>query len=82
MSKPALKIWSVYISAIDKRIEQEKPWTLKGQQLKTHLQQDIEEIVEIAKMLIPFLPQTAEKILAQFKGPKIKSGAPLFPRIK
>ncbi len=75
-------IWSVYISAIDKRIEQEKPWTLKGQQLKTHLQQDIEEIVEIAKMLIPFLPQTAEKILAQFKGPKIKSGAPLFPRIK
>ncbi len=37
-------------------------------------------VVVIATNLKPFLPQTSEKILTQYKG-KIKSGEPLFPRL-
>jgi len=35
----------------------------------------------LAIKLRPFLPETAKKIEEQFKGPKITSQKPLFPRI-
>jgi methionyl-tRNA synthetase len=38
-------------------------------------------ILDIAYNLRPFLPETAEKIQKQFSG-KIKTGKPLFPRLK
>ena len=41
----------------------------------------VKNIREIAVNLKPFLPETAEKIEKQFKGPKIISSSPLFPRI-
>jgi methionyl-tRNA synthetase len=74
-------IWSTDVSAIDKHINQEIPWTKSGDQLQQVLQYEIDEIRTLAKKLKPFLPDTAEKIEEQFKGPKIKSSAPLFPRI-
>jgi methionyl-tRNA synthetase len=74
-------IWATDISAVDKHINQETPWTRKGQELQGVLQKEIDDIRIIAKRLSPFLPKTAEKIGEQFKGPKIKSGSPLFPRI-
>lgn len=75
------EIWN-WISEVDKQIEQAKPWKLTGEPLHLALQPWIAEIVKIATALQPFLPQTAEKILDQFKGPQISSAAPLFPRIK
>jgi len=78
----ALKeIWG-WITETDKNIEEVKPWTLSGEELKKALIPWIEEIKIIAVSLQPFLPETAEKILKQFAGPTIKSEAPLFPRIK
>lgn len=74
-------IWSTDVSAIDKHINQETPWTKSGDQLQQILQYEIDEIRTLAKKLKPFLPDTAEKIEEQFKGPKIKSSTPLFPRI-
>lgn len=74
-------IWTTYISPIDIHINQETPWTRKGYQLQRVLGYEIDEIRSVAKKLKPFLPETAEKIEEQFKGPKIKSGKPLFPRI-
>lgn len=74
-------IWGK-ISQVDKKINEKKPWKLAGNQLEEVLNQLIKEIREIAFLLSPFLPQTSEKILQQFKGPKIKSEGPLFPRIK
>src|SRR3989344_3412662 len=56
------------ISELDKRIEEVRPWEQKAD--------------SDARLLRPFLPETAEKILKQFSGTKIKSEAPLFPRIK
>ena len=74
-------IWNVDISAVDIHINQETPWTRKGSDLQKILQEEINNIRIIAKRLEPFLPETAEKIEEQFKGPKIKAGAPLFPRL-
>ncbi len=72
------------ITELDKLINEEKPWKLAKQnspKLKTILAHSVDQIQEIAALLEPFLPQTAEKIENQFKGPKIKSEKPLFPRI-
>ncbi len=72
-------IWQL-ISEADKKINQEKPWQLKGEGLKKALLDYVKRIQAIGFNLQPFMPQTAEKILNQFSG-TIKSQAPLFPRI-
>ena len=72
------------ITSLDKFINDEKPWKLlktNSQKLKPVLAHAIDQIQEIAVLLEPFLPETAEKIEEQFKGPKIVSAKPLFPRI-
>ena len=72
------------ISALDKFINEEKPWELlktNDKRLKTILDHAVDQIQEIAVLLEPFLPQTAKKIEEQFRGPKIKSEKPLFPRM-
>lgn len=75
-------IWKDKISNLDKHINQESPWLIKDKnRLKVVLQEEIMQIREIARHLLPFLPYTAERILEQFKGPYIKSQLPLFPRI-
>ncbi len=69
------------IAAVDQAIEKTKPWSLKNEELNKTLVFLIERIRSIAADLLPFLPETAEKILKQFAGPTIKSDAPLFPRL-
>lgn len=68
------------ISVLDKKINEEKPWELQGRTLKQAISPIAKEIREIAFNLGPFLPETSEKILAQFTG-KITAEKPLFPRI-
>jgi len=66
-------------------IDSEKPWNLLKQQdrrLKGVLSHCVDGLQEIAVLLQPFLPETASTILEQFKGPEIKAGKSLFPRIK
>jgi methionyl-tRNA synthetase len=76
-------IWTVYLHVIDKHINQYSPWLIKDKnKLQRILQEEVDELREFADKLRPFLPETAEKILKQFKGPKIKSEKPLFPRLK
>lgn len=67
---------------LDQDISEEKPWLIRDKKyLNLKLQVYVNNIRLIAFNLHPFLPETAEKILDQFKGPKIKSGKPLFPRL-
>jgi methionyl-tRNA synthetase len=66
----------------NKRINEEKPWQMEKSDLQNFLLQSVETIREIAGNLRPFLPETAEKILKQFKGPEIKPEAVLFPRLE
>jgi len=70
------------IGFCDKLIDREKPWELSGKKLKTVLEKLVKEIRQISYNLKPSLPETAEKIEKQFKGPKIKSEKPLFPRLR
>ncbi len=72
-------IWSK-IKELDSQIDKVKPWKLAEEDLHGFLDQIIPEIQFLAFNLKPFLPETAEKIEKQFKG-KVKSVAPLFPRI-
>ncbi len=73
-------VWTKVTSA-NKEIDNEKPWELSGDELRKVLEPLIGQIIEIATFLQPFLPNTSEKIIRQYSGPKIKSQPPLFPRI-
>lgn len=74
-------IWQEKIGGCDRLIDREKPWQLKDKKLETVLQRLVNEIRQIGFNLKPFLPETAERIEKQFKGPKIKAEKPLFPRL-
>ena len=73
-------IWAK-ISLVDGAITKEEIWKRNAKEAKVFLNDYVKDIRQIAFNLKPFLPETAEKIEEQFKGPKIKSGKPLFPRI-
>jgi methionyl-tRNA synthetase len=75
-------LWLDKLSKIDAHIDQHKPWTIKEEaKLKKILQEEIDMLRALARQIHPFLPETSEKILTQFKGPKIKSEKSLFPRL-
>ncbi len=77
-------IWGL-IAHANKYIEETKPWNLKKenkiQELENFLALLIVVIRAVAHEISPFMPQTAEKILAQIKTDKVEKTAPLFPRI-
>jgi methionyl-tRNA synthetase len=66
------------IKKLDVEINNDQPWKTKD---AGKLQLYINQLIHIAIALQPFLPDTAKKILDQFKGPTIKTSAPLFPRL-
>ncbi len=69
------------IKDLDVEINKRKPWSLKKDEANQFLTKFIHQLRDIAFALKPFLPETAKKIEEQFKGPKITSQKPLFPRI-
>jgi len=79
-------IWNS-IGTLDKWLSDERPWLLNASEANRKLgeiivgSEAIDSLLEIAEALKPFLPETAEIIENQFKGPKIKSAPPLFPRL-
>lgn len=77
----ALKTVWENVTETDQFINEEEPWKLSGDKLEGVLVHLVDHIRSIAENLKPFLPETAEKIEKQFKGPKIKAEAPLFPRL-
>ena len=75
-------VWSK-IKVLDQQINSSEPWKVTDQKKLTQiLQSSVNGIVSVANELKPFLPNTSEKIEEQFKGPKIISEKPLFPRIQ
>lgn len=77
----ALKEIFIWIKETNESISKDEPWKLEGNELNHELNEYVGQIRKIAFNLQPFIPETASKILLQFKGPTIKSGPPLFPRI-
>jgi len=81
LSEALSLIWND-VNESNKNINEQELWKKSGEELKEGLQAAILTLQNIAYNLQPFLPETAEKILKQFSRPKIKSGEPLFPRLK
>ncbi|MBI2025781.1 MAG: methionine--tRNA ligase [Candidatus Levybacteria bacterium] len=84
----ALSLVFAKIAKLDKYINEEKPWELlkvsanhKGRGLSAILSHAVDQIVEIAILLEPFMPRTAKIIKDQFTKINITSQKPLFPRI-
>jgi methionyl-tRNA synthetase len=68
-----------FIDNCNEFIQSKKPWETKS---KTDLYQLVESIREIAKLLSPFIPESAEKIQKIFKTNKIKKAPILFEKIE
>ncbi|HUD07256.1 MAG TPA: methionine--tRNA ligase [Candidatus Saccharimonadales bacterium] len=78
------EIW-LLVKQLNQYIDDNKPWTLHkagdDQKLKTVLNTQVKKLVEIAYLLQPFLPETADKINDTFKDGRVRlSQETLFPR--
>lgn len=78
------KIWYV-VGVCNKYVEEIKPWNLKKEDRIKELENFIAVLVvslrAVARELSPFMPRTAELMLAQIGADRVEKGAPLFPRI-
>ena len=81
------KIWEV-LSRVNQSIDQEKPWELAqgnddNDRKKLHglLTDWTATLYHVAKVLAPYMPDTAEKIRSALSAEKIVKAEPLFPRI-
>lgn len=77
----ALKFLWEEIAKLDQFVNSTKAWEAQGDDQKKVLGELVIGVRQIAFNLQPFLPETADKIEKQFKGPKITSTKPLFPRL-
>lgn len=73
-------IWEK-IKITDKLINDKEPWKLIETERTPIIKAAVSQIIVIATMLAPFLPETSKKILKQFQEQTIQSQQPLFPRI-
>ncbi|MGB9637292.1 MAG: methionine--tRNA ligase, partial [Microgenomates group bacterium] len=69
------------ISELNKKINELRLWTKTKEELNKDLPPLIAKLRKIAVLLTPFMPETSQKILDQFKGPTVKNEQLLFPRI-
>lgn len=81
----ALKFIWEKIKELDVYVNNKAPWSLakagKAKELKTVLTQAAQGIFKVAKLLEPFLPETAKKIQEIFSSKQVRKGKPLFPRL-
>ena len=72
------------IQGINRKIDEEKPWTLAKNQetekLYSCLKELVQELIDATNMLSPFLPTAAGKILEILKDPITPPEVPLFPK--
>ena len=66
----------------DEVLSARKPWELKDKtEIKKILEPVAQDILNVAELLSPFMPDTSEKISKQFSDTQIKKTEPLFPRV-
>lgn len=73
-------IWG-RIKTLDIAANEKKPWEKAGKELTDAINFFIVPIQEISTLLLPFMPETANKILKQFSGTAITAESPMFPRL-
>ena len=67
-----------FIDICNEYVQEKKPWETKDKRVLYELK---ESILEIGKLLSPFIPEASEKIIKQFSAKNIKKGEYLFKRI-
>lgn len=68
--KALAEVW-LLIRGLNQYLEEEKPWSLEKTdktQLSNVLHHAVTDLIQIATMLMPFMPETAKKIAATFSG--------------
>jgi len=75
------KIWEKIYEA-NKYVDESRPWEIKDdpEKLSSVINNLLNSIRSIGEALIPFMPETSEKILKIFDGEKIIKAEPLFPK--
>lgn len=74
-------LWEV-VKASDETLTKAAPWKLTDQaEIAAVLRPLAQTILNLAYLLEPFLPATAQKIQKQFTASQIKKGEVLFPRL-
>lgn len=74
-------IWQE-VAACNEELTAKAPWKIKDvAEISLVLKPLAANILQIASMLQPFLPTTAEKIIKQFSAPQILKSESLFPRL-
>lgn len=77
----ALKLVDSEVSQLDKFLTNNAPWKKEGEEKKQILLEASQKIINIALMLIPFMPETAEQIKEHFQGQVKSFPSGLFPRL-
>ncbi|MBT3397684.1 methionine--tRNA ligase [archaeon] len=68
-----------FIDVCNEYIQDKKPWETKDKKVLNEL---VEAIREIARLLSPFIPESAEKISEIFKSDNIKKAPILFQKVE
>ncbi len=68
-----------FVDTCNEYVQSKKPWETKDKKVLYELK---ECILEISKLLWPFIPESSEKITEQFSAKKIKKGEILFKKIE
>ena len=67
-----------FIDVCNEYVQDKKPWETKDKKILYEVK---ECILEIAKYLSPFIPESSEKITNKFSAKNIKKGEILFKKI-
>jgi len=78
----ALEIINQRVAAADQFLSDTAPWTKRVEAQAEVLRAAVQQIVQIATNLRPFLPQTSRAILEHFRQQRVAALAPLFPRLE
>jgi methionyl-tRNA synthetase len=74
-------LWSK-LREMDELITLKAPWKMTDKDEITEVLKTVaQNILNVADLLLSFMPDTAEKILVQFTAKQIKKGESLFPRL-
>lgn len=68
-----------FVDKCNEYVQNKRPWESGDRKILYELK---ESILEIAKLLSPFIPESAEKIIRQFSAKEIKKGEILFRKIE
>jgi methionyl-tRNA synthetase len=70
------------VTECDLTLSDKKPWKMEDKaEIKKVLEPIAQEILNVAYLLQPFMPDTAGKIVKQYSEPQIRKGEILFPRL-